>query len=89
MKVLAVFRSRSQCLGYAERLKKYGVPSDTVSAPKEAGIGCGLCVRFDASAFPRAAAVLRLGKYSSFSGFYRADFSNGKMTVVSYVRNRR
>ena len=45
MTILAVFRSRAQCMDYAGRLYKYGVAAQTVSAPKEAHIGCGLCVR--------------------------------------------
>ena len=89
MKILATFRSRAQCLDFAERLTKYGVTSDTVAAPKEAKIGCGLCVRFDVSAYPRAQAVLKLGKYSAFAGFYRIDFSGGRMTVVPYLPPRK
>ena len=81
MTVLAVFRSRSQSLDYAHKLLSYGVSAQTVPAPKEARIGCGLCVRFDGSVFPRARAVLKLGKYSSFKGFYKVDFVCGKQTL--------
>ena len=42
MTILAVFRSRAQALDYAGRLYKYGVAAQTVPAPKEANIGCGL-----------------------------------------------
>ena len=59
MTVLAVFRSRAHSLNYAERLQTYGVPAVTVPTPKEARIGCGLCVRFDARYFPRAQAILK------------------------------
>ncbi len=84
MMILAVFRSRSQSLDYAERLYKYGVAANTVPAPKEARIGCGLCVRFDARAFVRARAILKTGRYSSFKGFYRMDFVGGKLSVTPY-----
>ena len=57
MTILAVFRSRAQCMDYAGRLYKYGVAAQTASAPKEANIGCGLCVKFDSSAFIRAQAA--------------------------------
>lgn len=80
MTILAVFRSRTQCMDYAGRLYKYGVASQTAPAPKEAKIGCGLCVKFDSSAFPRARAVLALGKYSSFKGFYKPDYVGGRLT---------
>jgi len=86
MTILAVFRSRAQVLDYAGRLYKYGVSAQTVSAPKEANIGCGLCVKFDSAAFARAQAALKLGKYSAFKGFYRIDYKNGRATVVPYVR---
>lgn len=85
MMILAVFRSRAHSLDYAERLNGYGVSATTVSAPKEAKIGCGLCVRFDARYFIRAKAILKTGKYSSFKGFYKTDFTAGRMTVTPYV----
>lgn len=84
MTILAVFRSRAQSLDFAGRLYKYGVTAQTVSAPKEANIGCGLCVKFDSAAFPRAQAVLRLGRYSAFKGFYRIEYRNGRATVTPY-----
>ncbi len=84
MMILAVFRSRSQSLDYAERLQRYGVPNTTAPAPKEAKIGCGLCVRFDERVLPRAKAILKTGKYSSFKGFYKLDFMGGKIVVKPY-----
>ena len=81
MTILAVFRSRAQCMDYAGRLYKYGVAAQTVSAPKEAHICCGLCVKFDSTLIVRAQAVLRLGKYSAFRGFYKMEFRNGRASV--------
>lgn len=88
MTILAVFRSRAHSLDYAERLKKYGVLANTVAIPKEAKIGCGLCVRFDARQFARAQAVLRMGKYTTFKGFYKMDFLGGRLNVVPYHPSR-
>ncbi len=84
MMILAVFRSRSHSLAYAERLNGYGVSAVTVPTPKEAKIGCGLCVRFDARYFTRAKAVLRVGKYPSFKGFYKIEFIAGRTSVLPY-----
>lgn len=84
MMILAVFRSRAHSLDYAERLHTHGVQATTVPTPKEAKIGCGLCVRFDARYFARAQAILKIGKYSSFKGFYKTDFESGKMTLTPY-----
>ena len=84
MMILAVFRSRAHSLDYAQRLSAYGVAATTVPTPKEARIGCGLCVRFDARYFVRAQAVAKTGRYSSFKGFSKTEFVNGRMTVTPY-----
>lgn len=84
MMLLAVFRSRAQSLDYGQRLQNYGVPATTMPTPKEAKIGCGLCVKFDARYFIKAQAVLKMVGYSTFNGFYRLDFVNGKITVFPY-----
>ncbi|MBQ8375321.1 MAG: DUF3343 domain-containing protein [Clostridia bacterium] len=84
MTILAVFRSRSQSLDFAQRLLSYGIPAETVSAPKEARIGCGLCVRFDQREFARANAVLKMGKYSTFKGYYKSEFVGGRQRVVPF-----
>ena len=86
MTVLAVFRSRSQSVDYAQKLMEYGVPSETVPAPKEARIGCGLCVRFDGRVLTRAKAVLSIGKYSTFKGFYKMDYQGGRLTLYPLPR---
>lgn len=86
MMILAVFRSRAHSLDYAQRLLSYGVTATTVPAPKEAKIGCGLCVRFDARYFIRAQAIAKTGRYASFKGFYKTEFVNGRMTVTPYYK---
>ena len=86
MTVLAVFRSRAHSLDYAERLQSYGVAAATVPAPKEARIGCGLCVRFDARSFYRAQAILKTARYASFKGFYKMDFLGGRVSLTPFVQ---
>ena len=71
MMILAVFRSRAHSLAYLQKLNEYGIMATAAPTPKEAKIGCGLCVRFDA-------------RYSSFKGFYKTDFINGRMMVTPY-----
>ncbi len=84
MMILAVFRARAHSLDYVERLKNYGVTAFTVPTPKEARIGCGLCVRFDGRYFVRAQAILKTGRYSSFKGFYKMDFIGGQLSLTPY-----
>ena len=66
MTMLAVFRSRALSL-----LKGAGVPSQAVSTPKEAGIGCGVSVKFDCNFFPRVRPLLAKRRYSAFWGYLR------------------
>lgn len=87
MMILAVFRSRAHSLDYAERLRQHGIDSITVSAPKEAKIGCGLCVRFDERVFLRAQAILKTGNYTSFKGFYKIEFYGAQMRLSPYKRS--
>jgi hypothetical protein len=84
MMILAVFRSRAQSLDFAERLHQYGVVAATVSAPKEAKIGCGLCVRFEVKYFVRANSILKAGRYSAFKGYYKLDFVGGQVSLTPY-----
>ena len=84
MMILAVFRSRAHSLDYAERLRSYGVSAATVPTPKEARIGCGLCVRFDSRDFFRSRAILKTGKYGSFKGFYKMEYNGGRLSIVPY-----
>lgn len=70
MNILAVFRSRTQTLGFAEELKRYGVPVQIVSTPKQARIGCGLSCKFPYSSLPKARGLIGKGGYSSFAGFF-------------------
>ena len=84
MTILAIFRSRAQALDCSARLKKYGVSAETMPTPKEAKLGCGLCVRFDERIFTRAKAVILTARYSTFKGFYKMDFMNGKVLVFPF-----
>ena len=84
MMILAVFRSRAHSLDYAGQLKMYGVSANTMPTPKEARIGCGICVRFDARDFVRARAILKTGRYSSFKGFYKMEYVGSSLSITPY-----
>ena len=72
MTMLAVFRSRAQSLDALSALRGAGVPVQAVSTPREAGIGCGVSVRFDANFFPRVRTILAKRRYTAFWGYLRA-----------------
>lgn len=84
MMILAVFRSRTHSLAYAERLQRQGIAAVAIPTPREANIGCGICVRFDGRYFQRAYRLIKTGAYPSFWGFYRLEFFNGKPSVHPY-----
>ena len=71
MTVLAVFKSRSETLGYISLLRGAGVVASAVSTPQEAGVGCGISARFEDVFLPRAKVTLARGNYRSFAGFFK------------------
>lgn len=71
MTILAVFRSRAQALDALSLLKDAGVAAQAVSTPKEAGIGCGVSVRFEGNFFPRVRAILAKRRYTTFWGYLK------------------
>lgn len=79
MTVLAVFKSRAQTLDCVSYLRGAGVPAQTVSTPKEAGVGCGISAKFEDAFYPRVRALLSKKSYSSFSGYM-------KRTAGGFVR---
>ncbi len=70
MNILAVFRSRTQTLGFTEELTRCGVPAQVVATPKQARIGCGLSCKMPYSSLSKARSLLGKGNYSSFAGFF-------------------
>lgn len=71
MTMLAVFRSRAQALDALTLLRGAGVPAQAVSTPKEAGVGCGISVRFEGKFLPRVRALLSARRYSAMWGYLR------------------
>ena len=71
MTMLAVFSSRSQTLDCISHLRSMGVPARAVATPKDAGVGCGLSVKFEEGFLPRVRLLLTRRPYSSFRGIMR------------------
>lgn len=71
MTVLAVFKSRAQTLDCVSVLRREGVPAQTVSTPKEAGVGCGISARFEESFLPRVKMLIGRRSYTSFAGYMK------------------
>ncbi len=78
--ILAVFRSRSQATDCNLLLRKNGIPSNLISTPKEANVGCGLSVKFPQHMLARAQRIAV--KYSAFYGFYQYKSLYGRIYVA-------
>lgn len=71
MTIVAVFKSRAQALDCVSNLRREGIPAQTVSNPHEAGVGCGISVRFEENFLPRARRCLSRKNYSAFAGYMK------------------
>lgn len=78
---IAAFRSRTETLEFLEILRRRGVPASAVNTPREAGVGCGLSVRFPAGALPAARGALARFRANSFAGFFRVERKYGRTFV--------
>lgn len=75
MNVIAVFKSRSETLRFAEALRNYGVWVTVVNTPKSVKAGCGLSAKFPETNINKARFILANGKYRSFVGFFGVNGS--------------
>lgn len=69
--VLAVFRSRTEALTFANLLSSYGVGISIVNTPRRISVSCGISVRFDAKFQSVARDILSRRKFDTFVGFFR------------------
>lgn len=82
--VLAIFRSRSQAIDCMTKMRALNIPAQLINTPKEAGVGCGLSLRFSAAAATRAKSLIAKMNYSSFYGYMRIDFRGGKISFRGF-----
>lgn len=82
--ILAVFRSRSQAIDCNARMRAFNVPAQLINTPKEAGVGCGLSVKFPAGVALRAKSVIARANYSSFYGYMKVDLRSGKFIIKGF-----
>ena len=67
--ILAIFRSRSETLSFANILKSYGVGVSIINTPRSANVSCGISASFSASGLEHARNVARRN-FFSFAGFF-------------------
>lgn len=82
--MLAVFRSRSQAIDCMNKMRALNIPAQLINTPKEANVGCGLSLKFSASAGSRVKNIIARMNYSSFYGYMRIDFRGGKIYIKGF-----
>ena len=67
---IAVFRSRSNVLNFANLLRTNSVPCAIIGTPSKLGKTCGLSVKFLYDYFPKVQRLIKEQSFCSFDGFY-------------------
>jgi hypothetical protein len=80
--ILAVFRSRSQAVDCAGKLRTFGIAAQLINTPKEANIGCGLSVKIASKDYGRAQRIIASAKYSAFFGYYKMENKYGRIFIT-------
>ena len=75
---LATFRSRNETLYLASMLNNAGYRVSIINTPKDAGLACGISVRFDESIFEIVRRCILSRPFRSFGGFYRVTVINNR-----------
>lgn len=76
--IIAVFRSRSQAIDCNLKMRAFGISAQLINTPEQAGVGCGLSVKFPAGSMARAKGIISRSNYSSFYGFMKIDYRDGR-----------
>jgi len=82
--IIAAFRSRTHTLQFVEILRRNRIQCTTINTPKEAGVGCGLSVKFSEDSYSVVKNILRRTSFDSFAGFFSVDHKYGR-TIIKVV----
>lgn len=81
--VVVSFRSRVHTVKFYQILKNGGVRCEIINTPKEAGVGCGLSVKFGKERFIFVKKVLLNANLSTFAGFFLVKIMGNQRIVKS------
>ena len=81
--IIVAFRSRSHTIKFGNILREKGLAMEIINTPKEAGVGCGLSVKFRKENFELAKRLVLMAGLSSFAGFFSVKEISGKRFVRS------
>lgn len=74
---LAVFKSRSATLNFANLLRSNNVPVAIINTPQSIGSVCGISVKFLSDFNQKVQMLLRQNCINNFVGFYSLNERNG------------
>lgn len=80
--MIAVFRSRTETINFANILRSYRVNVMIVSTPRQINVSCGISVKFNPAYEGRAKEILERRKFDSFGGFYLAKYVGGRVNYI-------
>lgn len=81
--ILAVFKSRSATLNFANALRSNGIPAAVINTPNQITRACGISVKFFAEYFEKAREIAsRMQIFAYFDGFYAYGNSYGRQILT-------
>lgn len=80
MYCLAVFSSRNETLYLAKLLLANGYRAGVVNTPKDAGLSCGISVKFEERNLPNVKMFIASKPFRSFAGIYRVNSYGNRNT---------
>ena len=76
--VVVAFRSRAHTVRFYELLKNNGIGAEIINTPKEAGVGCGLSVKFKKEQLSFVKQGVSRVNLPSFAGFFAVKEIGGR-----------
>ena len=76
--IIASFRSRAHTIKFYNLLRANGVGVELVNTPKEAGVGCGLSVKFKKEQLSFVKQGVSRVNLPSFAGFFAVKEIGGR-----------
>ncbi len=81
--VLAVFKSRSATLNFANILRSNGIPVAIINTPQSISKSCGISLKFFVEYFEKVKEIAsRMQIFAYFDGFYTYVFQNGRQFLT-------
>lgn len=83
--ILAIFRSRSETLAFANILKSYGENVNIINTPRSANVSCGISAKFSASGLRIASQIIARRNFFTFAGFFEVQSGNSKEILLRRI----